>query len=194
MPDVFSDEEKKILEPYFTNLDKPVFAFSSRVPEEVVAVLFSKYSRSPHSIRKNFLDLVREPESGFKGILESIGSGGSNDAFTTALVKARDFFRRILVEYGDDSVGELGIAHVGCENVSQIAAKRIESARLTSPLEKSTRYVVFEAGNYCKPDALINSAFVSEYIALCDELFCAYNSQLEPVKAFVRDKWPISEF
>ncbi|HIG98115.1 TPA: thymidylate synthase [Candidatus Woesearchaeota archaeon] len=193
MADSFTEDEKKILEPYFTNLDGPVFAFTSRVPEEVVAVLFSKYSRSAHSIRKNFLDLVKDPESGFGGLLESVGSG-SNDAFTAALAKARDFFRRILVEYGDDSVGELGMAHVAFENVSQIAAKKIEDARLASPLEKSTRYVVFEKGNYCKPSAIMRSEFSNEYMALCDELFGAYSSQLEPMKAFVRERWPIAEF
>ncbi|MBI2550664.1 FAD-dependent thymidylate synthase [Candidatus Woesearchaeota archaeon] len=194
MTDAFSEEEKKILEPYFTNLERPVFAFTSRVPEEVVAVLFSKYSRSQHSIRKNFLDLVKDPESGFKGILDAVSAGGSNDAFAAALVKARDFFRRILVEYGDDSVGELGIAHVACEDVSQIAAKRIESARLMSPLEKSTRYVVFEKGKYYKPAAITNSKFSGEYVAMCDELFETYSSEVEPTKAFVREKWPISEF
>src|SRR3989338_3794163 len=194
MPDVFSDEEKKILEPYFTNLDKPVFAFTSRVPEEVVAVLFSKYSRSPHSIRKNFLDLVKDTESGFRNVLDAVSSSGTNEAFATALVKARDFFRRILVEYGDDSVGELGIAHVACEEVSQIAAKRIESARLMSPLEKSTRYVVFEKGRYYKPAAIMDSEFAAEYAAVCDELFETYSSEIEATKAFVREKWPISEF
>ncbi len=193
MADAFSDDERKILEPYFTNLDKTVFAFTAKVPEEVVAVLFSKYSRSAHSIRKNFLNMVKDPESGFKEILESVGSS-SNNAFTAALTKARDFFRRILVEYGDDSVGELGIAHVAFENVSQIAAKKIEDARLTSPLEKSTRYVVFEKGSYYKPQAIANSEFAAEYNALCDELFEAYGNQLEPMKAFVRERWPIAEF
>ncbi len=193
MADAFTDEEKTILEPYFTNLDKPVFAFTSRVPEEVVAVLFSKYSRSAHSIRKNFLDLVKDPESGFKGILDSAGSSGSNDAFTAALAKARDFFRRILVEYGDDSVGELGIAHVACEDVSQIAAKAIESARLSSPLEKSTRYVVFDKGKYHKPSAIMNSKFAAEYAAVCDELFETYSSEIDAVKAFVREKWKIED-
>ncbi len=194
MADAFTEEEKRILEPYFTNLDKPIFAFTSKVPEEVVAVLFSKYSRSPHSIRKNFLDLVKDPESGFKGILDSVGSAGSNDAFAAALTKARDFFRRILVEYGDDSVGELGMAHIACEDVSQIAAKAIESARLTSPLEKSTRYVVFDKGKYHKPSAIMNSKFRAEYAALCDELFETYSGEIEPTKAFVREKWPIAEF
>ncbi len=191
---MFSEDEKKILEPYFTNLDKPVFAFTSRVPEEVVAVLFSKYSRSQHSIRKNFLDLVKDPESGFKGILDALATGGSSDAFANALVKARDFFRRILVEYGDDSVGELGIAHVACEGVSQIAAKRIESARLMSPLEKSTRYVVFEKGRYYRPAAIMDSRFAAEYAAVCDELFETYSSEIEATKAFVREKWPITAF
>ena len=194
MADAFTDEEKRILEPYFTNLDKPIFAFTSRVPEEVVAVLFSKYSRSVHSIRKNFLDLVKDPESGFRNILDSVGGSGSNDAFAAALAKARDFFRRILVEYGDDSVGELGMAHIACEDVSQIAAKAIESARLTSPLEKSTRYVVFDKGKYHKPSAIMNSKFGEDYAALCDELFETYSTEIEPTKAFVREKWPIAEF
>lgn len=194
LSDAFTEEEKRILEPYFTNLDKPVFAFTARVPEEVVAVLFSKYSRSAHSIRKNFLDLVKDHESGFKSILDTVSSSGSNEAFAAALVKARDFFRRILVEYGDDSVGELGIAHVACEDVSQIAAKRIEDARLTSPLEKSTRYVVFDKGKYHKPAAIMNSKFAEEYAAMCDELFSTYSSEIDAVKAFVREKWPIADF
>lgn len=115
MGDAFTEEEKRILEPYFTNLGKPVFAFTSRAPEEVVAVLFSKYSRSAHSIRRNFLDLVKDTESGFGGILDSVGSSGSN-----------------------------------------------ESARLSSPLEKSTRYVVFDKGSCCKPAAIMNSGFAEE--------------------------------
>ena len=194
MTDLFTEEEKRILEPYFTNLEKPVFAFTSKVPEEVVAVLFSKYSRSAHSIRKNFLDLVKDPESGFKGILDTAGSGGGNEAFTAALVKARDFFRRILVEYGDDSVGELGIAHVACEEVSQIAAKKLEDARLTSPLEKSTRYVIFDKGKYYKPAAIMNSKFANDYVAMCDELLDSYSSQIDPIKQFVRERWPIEQF
>jgi len=189
--DAFADEEKKILEPYFTNLDKPVFAFTSRVPEEVVAVLFSKYSRSVNSIRRNFLDLVKDPESGFGNLL---GSGSSNEEFTAALTKARDFFKRILVEFGDDSVGELGTAHVAFENVSIIATKKLEDARLTSPLEKSTRYVIFDKGNYYKPAAIMNSAVAHDYTSACDTLFDTYSSQVEPMRAFVRQKWPISEF
>jgi len=143
----FTEDEKKILAPYFTNIDKPVYAFTGRVPEEVVAVLFSKYSRSKSSLRKNFLRLVKDPDSGFQVILDTVGSGDDR-GFTRALAKARDFFHRILVGYGDDSVGELGIAHVAVEDCSNIATKRLEDARLTSPLEKSTRYVIYEKKLY----------------------------------------------
>src|SRR3989338_922312 len=125
MPEEFTEEEKKILAPYFTNTDKPVYAFTGRVPEEVVAVLFSKYSRSKSSLRRNFLALVKDPESGFSEILETIG-GGSDKGFAAALEKARDFFHRILVGYGDDSVGELGTAHIAVEDVSNVATKRLE--------------------------------------------------------------------
>ena len=191
--DNFTEEEKRILSPYFTNLDKPVYAFTGRVPEEVVAVLFSKYSRSKHSLRRNFLKLVQDPDSGFASILESLG-GGDDAGFAAALVKARDFFQRILVGYGDDSVGELGIAHVACEDVSNIATKRLEDARLTSPLEKSTRYVVYDPSMYYREPRIMASEFKDEYVALNELLLKTYGEQVEPMKDYVRRQWPIEEF
>ncbi len=192
IPDEFTEEEKRILEPYFTNLDKPVFAFTSRVPEEVVAVLFSKYSRSAQSVRRNFLALVKNPESGFKEILEAVGSGGEK-GFTAALNKARDFFQRILVGYGDDSIGELGVAHVACEDVSNIATKRLENARLTSPLEKSTRYVVYDKTKFLREPRIMASEFAEEYVRVNELLLGTYAEQLEPMTDFVRKQWPIEE-
>ena len=72
---------------------------------------------------------------------------------SAALKKARAFFERVLVGYGDDSVAQLGGAHIACENISNVAAKLLEDARIgIAPLEKSTRYVRFDqkdaAGNY----------------------------------------------
>ncbi len=191
--DEFTSEEKKILEPYFTNLDKPIFAFTSRVPEEVVAVLFSKYSRSTQSVRRNFLALVKDTESGFREILDSVGSGGEK-GFTAALNKARDFFQRILVGYGDDSIGELGMAHVACEDVSNIATKRLENARLTSPLEKSTRYVVYDKTKFLREPRVMASEFAKDYVKLNELLLGTYAEQIEPMTDFVRKQWPIEEF
>ncbi len=68
--------------------------------------------------------------------------GGDDSA---ALKKARAFYDRVLVGYGDDSVAQLGGAHIACENISNVAAKLLEDARIgIAPLEKSTRYVRFD--------------------------------------------------
>src|SRR5439155_38366 len=67
---------------------------------------------------------------------------------SAALKKARAFYDRVLVGYGDDSVAQLGGAHIACENISNVAAKLIEDARIgIAPLEKSTRYVRFDQKN-----------------------------------------------
>lgn len=189
----FTGEERKILEPYFTNVDRPIYAFTGRVPEEVVAVLFSKYSRSTDSLRRNFLKLVKDPDSGFQEILDSLGSGG-DIGFAAALANARDFFQRILIGFGDDSVGELGMAHVACEDVSNIATKRLESARLTSPLEKSTRYVVYDKAKFLREPRLMQSEFADGYIKVNELLLNTYEGQIEPMKKFVKKHWPIGEF
>jgi len=191
--DNFTEEEQKILSPYFTNLDKPVYAFTGRVPEEVVAVLFSKYSRSKDNLRENFLKLVKDPDSGFQEILNTVGTG-DEAGFSVALGKARDFFQRILVGYGDDSVGELGIAHVAVENVSNIATKRLEDARLTSPLEKSTRYVVYDKTMFLREPKIMASEFADEYVKVNELLLGTYSEQIEPMKEHVRSLWPIEEF
>ena len=51
----FSAEEQAILRPYFTNVDQPVFALVN-LPEVVKGALFARYSRSPKSLRRLFLD------------------------------------------------------------------------------------------------------------------------------------------
>ena len=68
----------------------------------------------------------------------------------------RIYHDRVLVGYGDDSVAQLGGAHIACENISNVAAKILEDARIgIAPLEKSTRYVRFDqkdgAGSLAKP-------------------------------------------
>jgi thymidylate synthase ThyX len=61
-----------------------------------------------------------------------------------AIQQAEAFYDRVLLGYGDDSVAELGGAHIACEGISNIASIALEDSRLgISPLEKSTRYVPF---------------------------------------------------
>ena len=49
----------------------------------------------------------------------------------------------MLSEYGDDSVAQLGGAHLACEGVSNVLTKVLEWGRLMAYLEQSTRYVPY---------------------------------------------------
>ena len=48
-------DEAQALQPYFTNVDRPVFALTN-LPETVKGALFARYSRSAKSLRRLFLD------------------------------------------------------------------------------------------------------------------------------------------
>ena len=88
-------------------------------------------------------DFILNEESAFHSLLEK--PEGEAEKQLVAMKKAQNFYDRILDGYGDDSIGELGGAHLALENISMLAAKAIEDCRIGgSPLEKSTRYVYFD--------------------------------------------------
>lgn len=192
----FSEQEKEVLKPFFTNLDKPIFVLVN-LPEVVKGALFSRYSRSTKSLRKVLLDeFIMKPEMGFK---EIVGQTAKGEEQIVAVKKAEEFYDRVLVGYGDDSVAELGGANIACEQISQIAAKFIEASRIgLSPLEKSTRYVWFNQkinGNYqyVREPVLMNSRFADLYVETCDLLFDAYSKLIEPMTKFVMEKFSREE-
>src|SRR5437660_11522948 len=137
----FTRDEAALLGRYFTNLDRPVFALRN-LPEVVKGALFSRYSRTEKSLRRVLLDeFINEPDSGF----ERLAGSAPVDDDMVAVRRAEEFYERVLVGYGDDSVAELAGAHVAVEQVSTLAAKAVEDSRIgISPLEKSTRYVRFD--------------------------------------------------
>src|SRR3989442_7443936 len=141
MEEDFSPAEQQNLAPFFTNLTEPVFGL--RLPQEVAGALFSRYSRSTKSLRRTFLDeFLGDPELALKELLGGQIPGSEQGA---ALKKARAFYERVLIGYGDDSVAQLGGAHLACEDISNVAANILEDARIgIAPLEKSTRYVRFD--------------------------------------------------
>ncbi len=101
-----------------------------------------------------------------------------------------------MVGYGDDSVAELGGAHIACEDVSMIAAKTLENFRIgLSPLEKSTRYVWFNQKvngkyRYYRDPEIMSSEFSELYEQTCDMLFDTYSKLVEPMKAFLIKRFP----
>jgi thymidylate synthase ThyX len=192
----FTADEQKSLTPFFTNLDRSVFGL--KLPQEVAGALFSRYSRSTKSLRRTFLDeFLGDPELELKDLLAAQTSASDNSA---ALKKARAFYERVLVGYGDDSVAQLGGAHIACENISNVAAKLLEDARIgIAPLEKSTRYVRFDQkdanGNYLfyREPKIIASSHRDEYLEVMNLLFETYSRQMEPMIESVSKSLPIEQ-
>jgi thymidylate synthase ThyX len=192
----FSTDEQQHLAPFFTNLDRPTFGL--KLPQEVAGALFSRYSRSAKSLRRIFLDeFLGDAEL---GLLELLGGQTAASDNSAALKKARAFFERVLVGYGDDSVAQLGGAHLACENISNVAAKLLEDARIgIAPLEKSTRYVRFDqkdaAGNFLfhREPKIMASRHRDAYLEVMNLLFETYSKQMEPMLDHVAKSLPIEQ-
>ena len=181
---MFTEEQIRILSKFMTNTDKPIFALKN-LPEVVKGAMFSRYSRTSKSLRELLLTEFLQNQDVATMELEGIPTK-----------KADEFYDRVLVEYGDDSVAELGGAHIACEGVSMIATKVLEDSRIgLSPLEKSTRYVFFnekENGKYkfCREPAIMASGFAGLYEETCNMLFDAYSELIEPMKAYIIGVFP----
>ena len=186
----FTAAESAVLERYFTNLDRPVFALRN-LPEVVKGALFSRYSRTEKSLRKVLLDeFINDPDAGF----EALAGKPSDEDDMVAVRRAEEFYERVLVGYGDDSVAELAGAHIAIERTSTLAAKALEDSRIgISPLEKSTRYVRFDRPGPDGRHLFYRGPELShpDYEPGADALFGVYSSLVEPVTEAIRERYPL---
>jgi thymidylate synthase ThyX len=187
MTEAFTEPEVVRLSGHFTNLDRDVFGL--KLPQEVAGALFSRYSRTSKSLRRVFLDEFADA-----------GAPAVGEESPEALAKARAFYDRVLVGYGDDSVAQLGGAHVACERVSNVAAKLLEDSRVgIAYLEKSTRYVRFDqkdlAGDwlYAPEPRIAASRHAEAYRALMELLFETYARQIDRIAEHVARSLPIED-
>src|SRR5882724_6455889 len=187
MAEEFTPEERAALAPYVTNLDGPVFALVN-LPEVVKGALFARYSRSPKSLRRLFVDE-------FLGVggLASAASRGAPDT-DAGTRRAEQLYERVFVEYGDDSVAQLGGVHLACEGASNLLTKILEWGRLMSYLEQSTRYIPYDdqpqgAYRYHVP-AELTGALRERYVATLDRSFDIYRVWLPQLRAFFERKFP----
>ncbi len=181
VPESFTSEEEDVLRRYFTNLDGPVFALVN-LPEVVKGALFARYSRSPKSLRRLFLDE-------FVGDLDVRGDQ-SIDA-TIGLDRAEELYERVFFDYGDDSVAQLGGVHLACEQASNLLTKILEWGRLMSYLEQSTRYIAYDSRlggryRYFRDPAVLAGPLGTRYVGDLDRIFDAYSSAAEQVTEHVR--------
>src|SRR4051794_13515454 len=185
VPEDFEPDEADILRRYFTNLDGPVFALVN-LPEVVKGALFARYSRSPKSLRRLFIDE-------FVGELDITGDI-SIDA-TVGLRRAEELYDRVFFEYGDDSVAQLGGVHLACEQASNLLTKVLEWGRLMSYLEQSTRYIAYDSRlggryRYYRDPAVLSSPLGTRYVGDMDRLFDTYAELLPAVTDWVRERYP----
>ena len=134
---------------------------------EVIAVAFAKTSRSPESFREIAAGLTAE--------------------------KSAEFHDKWVVGYGHASVAEHAVLHLALENVSRLAIESIESNRLASYTEKSTRYQVFDRDAYYTPSTIAASRQAGLYRDTIHLLFDTYFASIEPVRAVILKKYPRHE-
>ena len=134
---------------------------------ETIAVAFAKTSRSPESFRDIAAELSDE--------------------------KSAQFHEKWVVGYGHASVAEHAVLHIAVENVSRLAIECLESNRLASYTEKSTRYQLWSPESFYTPEAIARSRHAGLYRETCTRLFEAYQRSLEPVRQVMRAKYPRRE-
>jgi thymidylate synthase ThyX len=178
----FSQEERALLAPHFTNLDRPVFGLVN-LPETVKGALFARYSRYSGTVRRLFLDEFAADI----GVGERPFDGAEGE-------RAAKLYERVFLGYGDDSIAQVGGAHIACEWVSNVLTKILQRGRLAAYLEQSTRYIPYdkplpaEAGGsyrYYRDEEL-----GPEFGAAMDELFSIYSKSLSQVETWAAERWP----
>jgi thymidylate synthase ThyX len=176
---MFTDQEKQILKKYVTSTEAEIFAIKGM--EGMVGAAYARYSRA---------------KGGFREVLlkEFIEEGNIDP------VHADELIQRVLVAYGDDSVGELEGAHVSFEKISMLAAKEIEDRRIGgSPIEQSTRYVLYDQKNdkgqwlYYRGQDVIGTPFGKQYAETMDFIFQTYSDLIDPLRKHLESQKPMEE-
>ncbi|MHB8264086.1 MAG: FAD-dependent thymidylate synthase [Acidimicrobiales bacterium] len=169
-----------------TDTSGPVFALVN-LDEAVKGALFARYSRSPKSLRRLFLDE-------FAGDLAA--SPGSAAESHVGLGRAEQLYDRVFTEYGDDSVAQLGGVHLACEQASNILTKLLERGRIMSYLEQSTRYIPYDSRlangtyRYYRDPAVLASPLGAIYVGTMDAAFEGYHHLIPLVESFLAKKYP----
>lgn len=175
----FTSEEIQLLKKYVTDPEGNVFCVTNL--EGIVGAVYARYSRAKGGFREVLLkEFIQE------GMVD--------------IKKASDLIDRVLIAYGDDSVGELEGTHVSFENISILLTKEIEDRRIGgSPIEQSTRYVFYDQKDdqgrwkYYRSPKIMASSVADDYEKTMDYIFNTYSDLVEPMKAYYQTLKPLEE-
>jgi thymidylate synthase ThyX len=177
-----SDAEAAAVAPYFTNVDRSVFALVN-LPETVKGALFARYSRAAKPLRKLFHDEFHS------------AAGSAPAESSVGLDRADKLYQRVFNEYGDDSVAQLGGVHLAVEDASNVLTKVLERGRLMAYLEQSTRYIPYterrgENWRYLVPAELDGHPLRARYVETMNGAFEVYARWIEPMRQWFERRYP----
>ncbi len=187
----FSADQQELLAPYFTNTELPVFGIVN-LPETVKGAMFARYSRYAGTLRQMFLD----------EFADDVDAAGARAYDGAEGDRASALYERIFLGYGDDSVAQLGGAHVAMEWVSNVLTKVLQRGRLAAYLEQSTRYIAYDApmsgvsvgGSDAPGYRYYRGADLGpEYEQTMDLLFRTYSESLPKVADWVANQYPAAD-
>ncbi len=196
-----TDQEESFIKPFFTNLDRSVFAVTF-LPPEVIGALCARTSRAKEDLRVIFLNefikpfLAEQTEYGksLNALIEFLQKYPLELIFSNP--KGREFYIKWLAQFGDDSIAQMAGTHLIYSNISQLAIKHIEDMRLgIAPIEKSTRYVDYSAkinGQYLyyTDPTLEKLGLAEEYKEVMDNLFKTYTLINTKTYEYYKGKYP----
>ncbi len=214
-----TQEEKHLIGPFFTNLDKSVYSITF-LPPELIGALCSRASRAKDDLRQSFAkefikpslelneeelkaktpaeaDEARRYATSLKALIEFLHEHPAELIFSNK--KARDFYIKWLAQFGDDSIAQMAGTHLAYTGISQLAIKQIEDMRLgIAPIEKSTRYVDYSSKingsyRYYTDPSLEQMGLLQEYKTVMDGLFETYTIILQKYQEFLKGKYPLEE-
>lgn len=212
--DTYTVKERKMLSPFFTNLNKSVFVPLGMSPE-VIGALCSRASRAAGDLRQVFLDEYikpflspeREAKDSDQEWAAKLSHSEALNEFISFLQRhswedifsnprARAFYIKWLAQYGDDSIAQMAGLHLVYSSLSVLAIKHFEDQRIgLAPIEKSTRYVDYGSKvrghyQYYTDPKLDQLGLTALYEKAMDGLFDTYVELRPKVEAWLAKKYP----
>jgi thymidylate synthase ThyX len=184
----FTADEQRLLEPHFTNLDRPVFCVVN-LPEVVKGALFARYSRYAGTLRRLYLEEFAADQEG-QPVANPAAALAADGPYSGA-ERAEALYQRVFLEFGDDSVAQLGGAHVAFEWCSNVLTKVLQRGRLAAYLEQSTRYIAYDrrlpSGRY---RYYWEESLGAPYADAMERIFDLYSEGLERLRDWSAERYP----
>ena len=201
----YNENEKIVLEYFFTNIDKNVYCAKNALSNQLWAFLVWQYSRSQLSMRDRFLQLFDDSKKALEKWIITPEEYISLDDLALSIQsskslnldffekKASDFLKKWWVDYGHNSLKDADRIRFAVEWVSQVFTKIIESPfpALWDFQEKSTRYLHFGQDSLIFSPDLENSKYSLEIKDITNKLMQTYLKYMPIVKDILDKKWII---